>query len=172
MTSPEERPEVASAEGQVILSDHPHWTTLIQTILMLIVTVVVAGVVIIFVPDWDIQSQLRLAVAAVAIIAALVFSVVPLLRWFATRYELTDQGLVIREGILSRSVRTIPIGRVNDASHSQRLIERILGKGTLIVESGGERGQLVLKNVPEVEEWHQQIYRLIDDVSDGVRDGR
>jgi uncharacterized membrane protein YdbT with pleckstrin-like domain len=106
------------------------------------------------------------------VIVAFVVSVVPFLRWFATRYELTEQGLVIREGILSRSVRTIPIGRVNDASHAQRLIERMLGKGTLIVESGGERGRLVLKNVPEVDNWHQQIYRLIDDMADGARDGR
>jgi uncharacterized membrane protein YdbT with pleckstrin-like domain len=172
MTSPEEQPAPAPVEGQVILSDHPHWTTLIETILLLIITVVVAGVLIVFVPDWGIQFQVRLAIVALAVIVALVFSVVPFLRWFFTRYELTDQGLVINQGILNRTVRTIPIGRVNDASHSQRLIERVLGKGTLVVESGGERGQLVLKNVPEVDEWHKQIYALIDDISDGVRDGR
>jgi uncharacterized membrane protein YdbT with pleckstrin-like domain len=172
MTSPEQQPAQVPAEGQVILSDHPHWTTLIETILLLIATVLVAGVAIIFVPAWGIQFEVRLAVAAVAVIVALVFSVVPFLRWFFTRYELTDQGLVIREGVLNRTVRTIPIGRVNDATHSQRLLERVLGKGTLVVESGGERGQLVLKNVPEVDEWHKQIYALIDDVTDGVRDGR
>jgi uncharacterized membrane protein YdbT with pleckstrin-like domain len=167
------QPEQSSVEGQVILSDHPHWTTLIETILLLIATVVVAGVLIFFVPDsWGARTQVRLGIAAVAVIIAFVFSIVPFLRWFATRYELTDQGLVIREGILSRSVRTIPIGRINDASHGQRLIERMLGKGTLTVESGGERGQLVLKNLPDVEEWHKQIYRLIDDLADGVRDGR
>ncbi|HZB32449.1 MAG TPA: PH domain-containing protein [Streptosporangiaceae bacterium] len=168
------QPEQSSTtEGQVILSDHPHWTTLIATILLLIVTVAVAGVLIFFVPDtWGAQTQVRLGIAGAAVVIAFVFSIVPFLRWFATRYELTDQGLVIREGVLSRSVRTIPIGRINDAAHAQRLIERMLGKGTLTVESGGERGQLVLKNVPEVEEWHQQIYRLIDDVADGVRDGR
>jgi uncharacterized membrane protein YdbT with pleckstrin-like domain len=167
------QPEQIPAEGQVILSDHPHWTTLIQTILLLIATVVVAGVLIFFVPDsWGAQTQVRLGIAAAAVIIALVFSVVPFLRWFATRYELTDQGLVIREGILSRTVRTIPIGRINDASHRQGLIERMLGKGTLVVESGGERGQLVLKNLPHVDEWHKQIYTLIDDLTDGVRDGR
>lgn len=157
----------------MILSDHPHWTTLIRTILLLIVIVAVAGVAIFFVPDdWGARTQVRLGIAAAAVVIAFVFSIVPFLRWFATRYELTDQGLVIREGILSRSVRTIPIGRINDASHAQRLIERLLGKGTLIVESGGERGQLVLKNLPEVDEWHKEIYRLIDDLADGVRDGR
>jgi len=157
----------------VILSDHPHWTTLIATILLLIAIIVVAVVLIIFVPDsWGAQTQVQLGIAGAAVVIAFVFSIVPFLRWFATRYELTDQGLVIREGILSRSVRTIPIGRINDASHGQRLIERMLGKGTLTVESGGERGQLVLKNLPEVDVWHKQIYRLIDDLADGVRDGR
>jgi uncharacterized membrane protein YdbT with pleckstrin-like domain len=167
------QPEQSSDEGQVILSDHPHWTTLIATILLLIAIIVVAVVLIIFVPDsWGAQTQVRLGIAGAAVVIAFVFSIVPFLRWFATRYELTDQGLVIREGILSRSVRTIPIGRINDASHGQRLIERMLGKGTLTVESGGERGQLVLKNLPEVDVWHKQIYRLIDDLADGVRDGR
>jgi uncharacterized membrane protein YdbT with pleckstrin-like domain len=165
-------PEQPTAGERVILSDHPHWTTLIRTVVLLILTVLAAGVAIYFVPASDVEGQVRLGIVGVALVVALVVSVVPFLRWFATRYELTEQGLVIREGILSRSVRTIPIGRVNDASHSQRLIERMLGKGTLTVESGGERGRLVLKNVPDVDNWHQQIYRLIDDMADGVRDGR
>jgi uncharacterized membrane protein YdbT with pleckstrin-like domain len=156
----------------MILSDHPHWITLVDTILLLIATAVVAGVLIFFVPDWSSQGVVRLVIAGVAVVIAIVFSIVPFLRWFFTRYELTDQGLIIREGILNRTVRTIPIGRINDASHSQRLVERVLSKGTLVVESGGERGQLVLKNLPEVEEWHKQIYTLIDDISDGVKDGR
>src|SRR5262245_996612 len=118
------QPEQPTTEGRVILSDHPHWTTLIETILLLIATVIVAGVVIVFMPDWSTQTLLRLGVAGLAVFIALTFSIVPFLRWFATRYELTDQGLVIREGIFNRSVRTIPIGRINDASHAQRLIER------------------------------------------------
>jgi uncharacterized membrane protein YdbT with pleckstrin-like domain len=156
----------------MILSDHPHWITLIDTLLVLVAIVVVAGVIDFFMPDGSVQTPARLIVAGLAVIIAIAFSFVPFLRWFFTRYELTDQGIVIRTGILNRSVRTIPIGRINDASHSQRLIERVFGKGTLVVESGGERGQLVLKNLPEVDEWHKQIYALIDDLADGVRDGR
>jgi uncharacterized membrane protein YdbT with pleckstrin-like domain len=168
----QEQQEQQLTEGRMILNDHPHWITLVDTILLLIAIAVVAGAVIVFTPDWGIQTPVRLVVAGLAVIVAFMFSFVPFLRWFFTRYELTDQGIVIREGILNRSVRTIPIGRINDASHSQRLIERLLSKGTLVVESGGERGQLVLKNLPEVEEWHKQIYTLIDDISDGVKDGR
>jgi uncharacterized membrane protein YdbT with pleckstrin-like domain len=166
------QPEQPTIEGTTILDDHPHWITLVDTILVLLATVAVGGVLIYFVPDWGVRTPVRLAIAALVVIVALVFAVVPFLRWFATRYELTDQGLIIKEGILNRSVRTIPIGRINDASHAQRLVERVFGKGTLVVESGGERGQLVLKNLPEVEMWHKQIYTLIDDMADGVRDGK
>jgi hypothetical protein len=43
--------------------------------------------------------------------------------------------------------------------------------GTLVVESGGERGQLVLKNIPQVERVQSELYRIIEDLADGRYDG-
>ena len=71
-------------------------------------------------------------------------------------------GRVVRIGILSRSGRDVPLGRMNDARFSHNLIQRILGTGTLTVESGGENGQLVLKNIPEVERVQREMYELIN----------
>ena len=42
------------------------------------------------------------------------------------------------------------------------MLERILGCGTLVVESAGERGQLVLRDVPHVEEVQRDVYRLAE----------
>ena len=42
------------------------------------------------------------------------------------------------------------------------ILERILGCGTLTVESAGERGQLVLRDVPRVEEVQRDVYRLAE----------
>lgn len=122
-----------------------------------------AGAVIFFVPDGDLQFQIRLGLAAVAVVLALFVSLVPFLRWFTTRYILTSHRLVIRIGIFSRHGRDLPLSRVNDAQFSHNLIERILGTGTLIVESGGENGQLVLKNVPQVERVQREMYELINE---------
>ena len=47
---------------------------------------------------------------------------------------------------------------MNDVSFSHNLIQRMLGSGTLVVESGGERGQLVLKNIPQVERVRSLLY--------------
>ena len=38
----------------------------------------------------------------------------------------------------------------------------MLGCGTLVVESAGERGQLVLRDVPHVEEVQRDVYRLAE----------
>ena len=149
-------------DESIVLDFHPHWTTLLKSILLLILTVAVTAAVIFFVPDWDAQAQVRLGVAVVGLVVALVTSLVPFLRWFTTRYVLTTHRLVIRIGILSRSGRDVPLGRVNDAQFSHNLIQRILGTGTLTVESGGENGQLVLKNIPEVERVQREMYELIN----------
>jgi uncharacterized membrane protein YdbT with pleckstrin-like domain len=150
-------------EDESIVRDfHPHWTTLLKAILLLVLTVAVTAAVIFFVPDWDARNQVRLGVAVVGLVVALVTSLVPFLRWFTTRYVLTTHRLVIRIGILSRSGRDVPLGRVNDAQFSHNLIQRILGTGTLTVESGGENGQLVLKNIPEVERVQREMYELIN----------
>jgi hypothetical protein len=57
----------------------------------------------------------------------------------------------------------MPLSRVNDVTfeHSS-ILERVLGCGTLVVESAGERGQLVLRDVPRVEEVQRDVYRLAE----------
>lgn len=159
-----------SEDERIVLDFHPHWTTLLKAFLLLVVIVAVAGAAIVFVPDWDVRGELRLGVAGVAVLIVLIFTGVPLLRWTTTRYVLTNRRFTLRRGILSRSGRDIPLGRVNDVSFEHNLIERMFGTGTLTVESGGERGQLVLKNIPQVERVQSELYRLIEDLNDGDDD--
>jgi hypothetical protein len=57
----------------------------------------------------------------------------------------------------------MPLTRLNDVSFSHNVLQRILGCGTLVVESAGERGQLRLDDVPKVEQVQRTLYRLSDD---------
>ncbi|WP_285579346.1 PH domain-containing protein [Actinoallomurus iriomotensis] len=154
-------------DERIILEFHPHWSTLVSTIFWAIVSVVVAGVIIFFIPDGGSQTLIRLIVAAVGVLAIIVVGFLPFLRWVTTTYTLTNRRFVMRHGILSRSGRDIPLTRVNDVSFEHSLIERIFGTGTLSVESGGEHGQLVLKKIPRVEYTQNQLYRLVEELTDG-----
>jgi uncharacterized membrane protein YdbT with pleckstrin-like domain len=158
-------------DEQIVLDFHPHWTTLLKSFLLLLLIAVVAGAVIFFLPDFDMRTQVALGIGVVALLAALIFCLVPFLRWFTTRYVLTTHRFTMRQGILSRAGRDIPLNRVNDVSFSHNLIQRMMGTGTLVVESGGERGQLVLKNIPQVEHVQSELYRIIEDLADGTYDG-
>jgi uncharacterized membrane protein YdbT with pleckstrin-like domain len=150
-------------DEQIVLHVHPHWSTLVKGILLLVLIAVVGGAAIFFMPDWSIQNELRIGVAVVAAILAVVTFAGPFLRWFTTHYVLSSHRLVLRTGVLTRTGRDVPLARVSDMQFTQSLLQRFLGSGTLTVESGGDNGQLVLKNVPDVEGMHREAYELIND---------
>jgi uncharacterized membrane protein YdbT with pleckstrin-like domain len=95
------------------------------------------------------------------LLAVIVWGVVPLLRWRTTSYELTTRRLRLRQGILSRSGRDFPLIRISDVSFSHGLIDRLLGCGNLIVESAGEHGQLILNQIPQVEQVQATLFQLV-----------
>jgi uncharacterized membrane protein YdbT with pleckstrin-like domain len=110
------------------------------------------------------QPIASIAVGVVGLVVLIKWSVWPLVVWLNTTYAITTRRLVIRTGVLSRSGHDMPLSRLNDVSFSHNLLERMLGCGTLVVESGGEQGQLKLEDVPKVELVQRTLNRLSDDV--------
>ena len=66
-------------------------------------------------------------------------------------------------GIVARSGRDFPLIRISDVSFSHGPIDRLLGCGKLIVESAGEHGQLVLTEIPQVEQVQATLFQLVED---------
>lgn len=143
---------------EVVLDLHPHWKRLVVPVLVLLVVAAGYGFLLAQVAD----GTIRLVVAVVALLLLLWRVGVPLLRWRSTLFVITTRRVVLREGVLRRSGRDVPMSRVNDVTFSHTLLERLLGCGTLVVESAGERGQVVLTEVPRVEQVQRTIYELCD----------
>jgi uncharacterized membrane protein YdbT with pleckstrin-like domain len=150
-------------DEQEVLRLHPHWKTLIRPLLVAIVVVAAALVIVAVIPSGKAAAAERLAVAVVAILALMLWLAVPLLRWRTTIYELTTRRLRVREGIVTRHGRDIPLARINDVSFEKGLLDRLLGSGRLVVESAGEHGQIVLNEIPHVEYVHSTLFRLVED---------
>lgn len=156
-------PDRLLAEDEaVVLRLHPHWKMLVLPVLVFIV---VAGGASFVAAQFD-SAGPRYAVIAVAVLLVIVFTVRPFLRWWTTHFVVTTHRVLIRHGIFSRSGRDVPLYRINDVSFEHSFFERLLGCGTLVVESAGERGQVVLDDVPHVERVQGQIYQLMEDDSD------
>lgn len=110
------------------------------------------------------QPWVQLAVGALGLVVLAKWSLWPLIVWANTTYAITTRRLIIRTGVLNRSGHDMPLSRLNDVSFSHNIIERMLGCGTLVVESAGEQGQLRLEDVPKVELVQRTLNRLSDDV--------
>lgn len=155
-------------DEEIVLDLHPHWRRLALPLLAVPIVVGVAAFAAAHVPAGSAQRGLQAAVLVVAVVVLLVTSIRPWLSWITTSYVVTTHRVVIREGILARTGRDVPLQRLNDVTFHHNLIERVLFRsGTLTIESAGERGQVVLDDVPRVEDVQSTIYRLAEE--DDVR---
>jgi len=152
------------SEGErFVLRLHPHWKTLLRPFFLLAVIAAAAIALLVILPTGHNLAAARIGIGVVALLAAIVWFVVPLLRWKTTTYELTTRRLRLRAGILTRTGRDFPLLRISDVSFSHGLLDRLLGAGRLVVESAGEHGQLVLDEIPQVEHVQATLFQLVED---------
>jgi uncharacterized membrane protein YdbT with pleckstrin-like domain len=147
----------------LVLSLRPHVKVLFVPVLVLLVVAPVASVLIGVIPGGFAQVWLRAAVAVVAVLILLRWTVWPFVVWWNTVYAVTTRRLVIREGVFAREGHDMPLTRLNDVSFSHGFWERLLGCGTLVIESAGEHGQIELDDIPRIEQVQRTLYRLSDD---------
>jgi uncharacterized membrane protein YdbT with pleckstrin-like domain len=141
---------------------HPHWKTLVGPIALtfLVVAALLVGEVLIPGGKWAAAARLALAVVAIALL--MWWLMYPVLVWRTTVYELTTRRMRLRDGILTRNGRDIPLSRVTDVSFRKGVLDRILGSGTLVVESAGEHGELFLTAIPHVERISATLFQLVE----------
>jgi uncharacterized membrane protein YdbT with pleckstrin-like domain len=156
-------PDSSLAAGeQPVLLLHPHWKTLIRPVLVAVLVVAIA-LAAEAIPSGSDQAVTRAAIGVVAVVFVMAWLIVPVLRWRTTTYELTTKRLRTRFGIITRKGRDIPLTRINDVSFEKGLLDRLLGAGRLVVESAGEHGQIVLKDIPDVADVQATLFRLVED---------
>ncbi|GAA4694587.1 PH domain-containing protein [Phytohabitans rumicis] len=154
--------DVLTKDEHVVLHMHPHWKEAIRPVFVLVLAL--AGVVAaaILLPSGGAGTITAYVVAAVALVIVLWLTLWPILQWRTTHHVFTNERVILQHGVFSRDRRDIPLGRVNDHTMSQTFVERLLGCGTLTIESAGERGQSVLRDMPQVEKVQTTLYELIE----------
>ncbi|HDH03813.1 MAG TPA: PH domain-containing protein [Actinobacteria bacterium] len=151
-------PERLLSPGERVLTEfRPHWKLLIAPVALLLLSIVVA---IAFASVTEISGIVGVAVPVGVVLLGLGFGAKSWVDWFFTKYIITNERLVIREGLIARRGKEIPLERIDNVSFSQTVGERILRSGDLIVESAGEGGQSRYTDIPQPEETQSMIYRI------------
>jgi len=141
-----------------------HVKALFVPFLVLVVVVAAAAAIVVLTAGTDAQAIIWIAVGVVAAVILLRWVVWPFLVWRYTIHAITTRRLILRNGVFNRQGHDMPLTRLNDVSFQHTVWERMLGCGTLVVESAGERGQLTLTDIPKVEVVQRTLYRLADEL--------
>ncbi|HZS47768.1 MAG TPA: PH domain-containing protein [Blastocatellia bacterium] len=100
----------------------------------------------------------------IVLIAAAILLAIP--GWYHLRretevYRLTDTMIEIRRGLLGRTVRHIPLSSVQDVTTSATVGERLLGIGSIEIDSAAEAGKILIRNVPRPAKYADAILAQI-----------
>jgi uncharacterized membrane protein YdbT with pleckstrin-like domain len=160
-------PDKSLAEDEEVIRHlHPHWLTVFWPVVRFLLIVGAASFGMAAIPAGRQQGVFRMLVLALAVVLLLAFVVVPLLRWRTTHYVITTHRLLFRQGILARHGRDLGLSRITDVSYTQSLWERIINSGTLTIESAGDSGATVLRQIPDSDGVQQLINHMVEEDAD------
>ena len=89
-------------------------------------------------------------------------------RWLqnmASSYEITDQRLIVRRGLIMKSIDEIELYRIKDVRVDFSLINQFADIGTITITSSDRttgNAQFVLRDVPAARERREGIRKLVD----------
>jgi membrane protein YdbS with pleckstrin-like domain len=140
-------------DEEVLTFFRPHWRVLLRPLMWAMVLAAVAGVA------WAaLEAPFDLVVATGVVAVWLLLSGRDVLRWWFTTYVLTTERIIVRRGMIARSGSEIPLENVVNVLFSQGVVQRLLGYGSLVIESAGSQGQSRLTDIPDPQGMQSEIY--------------
>jgi len=133
----------------------PHWSYLGWPLVATVAAALLTGAVLGFLTG----APIELASATLVLVAlAALWLGGRWLRWASTTFAVTSERVVMRRGVVIRRLDEVPIYRIDALRARQGLLERVLGTGTLLIDSAGSEGTVSFERVP-----HPVVVRQIVD---------
>jgi uncharacterized membrane protein YdbT with pleckstrin-like domain len=141
-------------EGEELVLDlRPHPVALA---LPALATIVIVGVGIWLVTISD-GVWVWVALAAM-VLALLAYPVRRLTDWLTSHFVVTSDRIIHRQGLIAKSSMEIPLEAINDVRFEQGVFDRLVGAGTLVVQSASEAGREEFAHIRKPEDVQKTIY--------------
>jgi uncharacterized membrane protein YdbT with pleckstrin-like domain len=99
----------------------------------------------------------------------LLWAVTRHIKRLAMKLTVTPEKLRYETGILAKSTRSIQLGKVQDVRVDQSLMQRLVGVGTLSIETAGEASRLAIHDIDQPQQLADEIMHRAESMSSGVR---
>ncbi len=158
-------PDNLLVQGErVIVRKRPHWKVLILPTVFFIL-IIGGGVALatwINSRDWSNEAIIDYVIIGVAVVALIILVLVPFIRWRTEHFVITNHHVFFRSGLLSRREHQIPLGQIANMETEVTFWGRLMGYGSLIVESSADQ-PLKFRNVASLSKVQAQLNQLIRD---------
>src|SRR5437763_7873266 len=127
-----------SSDEELILELRPHWLALLAPVVQTIVIFVAMGIALAYLPSFSHDGLVKLAIV---VIALAFFVGKPLRRglaWATSEFVVTSDRVIHRSGVFAKRSMQITLENITDVRFDQTFLERMVGAGTLIMETPGE----------------------------------
>jgi membrane protein YdbS with pleckstrin-like domain len=158
-------PDNLLVQGErVIVNKRPHWKVLILPTVFFILIIGAGAALAAWLNsgNWEYKSTALWVIVVVAVIALIVLVLVPFIRWRTEHFVITNHHVFFRSGLLSRREHQIPLGQIANMETEVTFWGRLMGYGSLIVESSADQ-PLKFRNVASLSKVQAQLNQLIRD---------
>jgi uncharacterized membrane protein YdbT with pleckstrin-like domain len=120
----------------IVYATKLHWLIYLQTILLLIACLIIAGAALLTSDNQSITLALEIAAIIFAVLA-MATGLRAFIRRATTELAVTDHRVIYKSGLLSRHTIEMNRDKVESVDVDQSLLGRIFGYGTVIVRGTG-----------------------------------
>src|ERR687897_913160 len=142
-------------EGEELVLDlRPHWIALVMPAIATILTI---AVMIVLYETFE-EPILDTIVGVAGALFLLAYPVHRLVDWLTSHFVVTSDRIIHRRGFIAKYSMEVPLEAINDVRFEQGILARIIGAGTLVVQSASEAGRQVFDHIRKPEEVQKTIY--------------
>jgi membrane protein YdbS with pleckstrin-like domain len=141
-------------EGEELVLDlRPHWIALVGPGIAAVVGLAAAVWVAVAVGD-----SAEWIPWVVYLVLLVVYPLPKVVWWLTSNFAVTSDRVIHREGFIAKRSMEIPLEAINDVRFDQGVVDRMIGAGTLVIQSASEHGRQMFDDIRDPEGVQRTIY--------------
>jgi len=167
MLAPRDPDEYLLSTERRVIRLRRHWAVVLPYMVQTLLVLIIAATLSFIIPDSDPDTQSPWPafvqnVLWYGTLFALLRLTFYLVEWWVERIVVTDKRAMITSGIFTTKVAMMPVSKITDMTYERSVVGRMLGYGTLILESAGQIQALNrIEFLPRPEEVFDAISGLV-----------
>ena len=157
-----------AGESMVLQPLRKHWIVVVNGLWLPSVIGLVLLFIVFAIPSSNqAVADIRLLGTLIILVVWGAWAIVVYLQWSSASLTVTDQRVILEEGVFRRDSKVIALDRVQDVSTKQSLLGRVLRYGLVEIDAAGVQGAETFDYCRSPELLRDQVFMLSEQLRRG-----